>query len=92
MKLTKTQLKQIIKEELDAVNEVSIIDVAAMSDVERLMIVVKALGKMASTFGPVALLGIAGLAVKKALRLGGKKDPSHDEMQAIIDRYDKEQK
>ena len=47
MKITKAQLKQIIKEELDAVNEVSIADVAAMSDVERLMIVVKALGMMA---------------------------------------------
>ena len=90
MKITTAQLKQIIKEELDAVNEVSIADVAAMSDVERLMIVVKALGMMAYNFTPAALVAIAGLAARKALRLGDKKDPSRDEMQAIIDRYDKE--
>ncbi len=90
MKITKSQLKQIIKEELDAVNEVSIADVAAMSDVERLMIVVKALGMMAYNFTPASLVAIAGLAARKALRLGDKKDPSRDEMQAIIDRYDKE--
>ena len=78
-------------DEARALNEVSIADVASMSDVERLMVVVKALGIMAYNFSPAVLMAIAAAAAKKALGLG-KEDPNEDEMKAIIARYSKEEK
>jgi len=55
-------------------NEVSIADVASMSDVERLMIVVKALGMMAYNFTPAALMAITAASLQKALGLNNKED------------------
>jgi len=71
MKITKSQLKQIIKEELDAVNE---IDVELMTNADKIMLIGQALAKMAGDFSPAILPAIAALSFKKALGMSKRQD------------------
>jgi len=71
MKITKAQLKQIIKEELDAVNE---IDVELMTNADKIMLIGQALAKMAGDFSPAILPAIAALSFKKALGMSKRQD------------------
>jgi hypothetical protein len=71
MKITKAQLKQIIKEELDAVNE---IDVELMTNADKIMLIGQALAKMAGDFSPAILPAIAALSFRKALGMDKKED------------------
>ena len=61
-------------DEVRTLNEVSIADVASMSDVDRLMIVAKAIGMMAYNFTPAALMAITAVSLQKALGLNNKED------------------
>jgi len=71
MKITKAQLKQIIKEELDAVNE---IDVELMTNADKIMLIGQVLAKMAGDFSPAILPAIAALSFRKALGMDKKED------------------
>ena len=71
MKITKSQLKQIIKEEHDAVNE---IDVELMTNADKIMLIGQALAKMAGDFSPAILPAIAALSFKKALGMSKRQD------------------
>lgn len=71
MKITKAQLKQLIKEELDAVNE---IDVELMTNADKIMLIGQALAKMAGDFSPAILPAIAALSFRKALGMDKKED------------------
>ena len=71
MKITRSQLKQIIKEELDAVNE---IDVELMTNADKIMLIGQALAKMAGDFSPAILPAIAALSFKKALGMSKRQD------------------
>lgn len=77
MKLTKTQLKQIIKEELESIQEV---DVDLMTDAEKLGIILQALGQLAYNFTPVVLGTITLAALKRAV---GLKDPAEVKAVAV---------
>ena len=71
MKITRSQLKQIIKEELDAVNE---IDVEIMTNADKIMLIGQALAKIASGFSPAILPAIFALSFKKALDMNKRED------------------
>ena len=62
MKITKSQLKQLIKEELENIQEV---DVESMSDMEKVKVILDAFVQMGINFSPVFVAGLIFLLVEQ---------------------------
>ena len=62
MKLTKTQLKRLIKEELENIQEV---DVESMSEMEKVKVILDAFVQMGINFSPGFVAGLVVLLVQQ---------------------------
>jgi p-aminobenzoyl-glutamate transporter AbgT len=62
MKLTKTQLKRLIKEELENIQEV---DVESMSEMEKVKVILDAFVQMGINFSPGFVAGLVILLVQQ---------------------------
>ena len=71
MKITKTRLKQIIKEELEIIQEDP---VDLMTDVEKLKLLFDALALVAYNFSPVAMAALVAHFLKKVMGMNTPAD------------------
>ena len=62
MKITKTQLKEIIKEELENIQEV---DIESMSEMEKIKGILDAFVQMGINFSPALVAGLVVLLVQQ---------------------------
>ena len=62
MKITKTRLKQIIKEELENIQEV---DIESMSEMEKVKVILDAFVQVGINFSPVSVAGLVALLVQQ---------------------------
>ena len=62
MKITKTQLKRLIKEELENIQEV---DIESMSDMEKVKVILDAFVQMGINFSPAFVAGLVILLVQQ---------------------------
>ena len=62
MKITKTQLKEIIKEELENIQEV---DIESMSEMEKIKGILDAFVQMGINFSPALVAGLVALLVQQ---------------------------